>query len=71
MRCFVQRRQDGVFAIVYAMLLVPMRMMVGLAIDLSLAYTRHADMQTLADSVAVAAARARDGSAAGVVPTAR
>ena len=70
MRRVVRRRQRGAVAIVYAMLSVPVLVTAGLAVDLSLAYARHAGMQALADSAAVAAARALDGSAAGVAAAA-
>lgn len=59
-------RQGGVFAIMYAIILLPMLAMVGLALDLSMMYARRHEMQSVADGAALAAARALDGSPAGI-----
>ncbi|MES2151437.1 MAG: pilus assembly protein TadG-related protein [Pseudomonadota bacterium] len=66
MRLRPASRQDGAFAVIFGMLLVPLLLALGLAVDLSIAYTRRTDMQDLADSVALGAAHMLDGSVAGV-----
>lgn len=59
-------RQRGVYAIMYAMILPPLLGMVGLALDLSMMYARRHEMQSVADGAALAAARALDGTSAGL-----
>lgn len=59
-------RQGGVFAIMYAIILLPMLAMVGLALDLSMMYARRHEMQSVADGAALAAARALDGTTTGI-----
>lgn len=61
-----ERRQRGVLAIVFALMLVGLLALIGLALDLAQLYNRKTELQNLADSVALAAARALDGSAAGI-----
>jgi hypothetical protein len=48
------------------MLLVPLLTALGVAVDVSVAYSRRGDMQLLADGVAVAAAGPLDGTLGGV-----
>ncbi|RSZ59375.1 pilus assembly protein TadE [Massilia atriviolacea] len=60
-----RRRQRGVYAIVFALMLMPLILLGGMAIDLSMAYMRRTDLQTVADGAALAAARALDGTEAG------
>jgi hypothetical protein len=60
------QRQHGGCIIVCAMLLVPLVTALGVAVDVSVAYSRRGDMQLLADGVAVAAAGPLDGTLGGV-----
>ncbi|QYF95030.1 hypothetical protein KY495_07670 [Massilia sp. PAMC28688] len=60
------RRQDGALGILYAMILPLMLGMIGLAIDLSMVYARGRELQAVADGAALAAARALDGTPAGL-----
>lgn len=61
-----RRRTRGAVAVMYAMLLVPIIGFVGLAVDLSFAYTRRTELQSVADAAAVAAARALNGTVQGI-----
>ncbi|NHZ44747.1 pilus assembly protein TadG-related protein [Massilia aquatica] len=61
-----RQRQRGSYAIVFALMLMPLMLIGGMAIDLSMAFMRRADLQGAADAAALAAARALDGSAAGI-----
>lgn len=58
--------QRGVFAILFAVLLVVILAMAGLAIDMGFVYERHGDMKSIANSAALAAAHQLDGTADGV-----
>jgi hypothetical protein len=60
------RRQHGAFGVLYAIILPVMLGMVGLAIDLSMVYARGHELQAIADSAALAAARALDGTQTGL-----
>ena len=60
------RRQSGAFAAMFAILLVVMLAFSGLAIDAAVIYNRKAELQGIAGSIALAAARELDGTAAGV-----
>jgi hypothetical protein len=62
----LRRGQRGVYFIVYAVVLVPMLAFIGLALDVSLMYVRKQEMQAVADSAALAAARALNGTRIGV-----
>lgn len=59
-------RQRGVFAVLFAIMLPVMLGMVGLAIDLAMMYARGNELQAVADATALAAARALDGTQAGI-----
>ncbi len=61
-----RRRQRGVYAILYAVLLVPLMAMIGLALDVAYLFARQHELRNIGDSAAVAAARALDGSTIGV-----
>jgi Flp pilus assembly protein TadG len=61
-----QRRQRGAIAIMFAVMLIVMIGFIGLAIDLSRLYNRKVELQTLADTAALAAARQLNGTAAGI-----
>lgn len=50
----------------FAMLLLPLLGLFGMALDLSMIYNRKAELQNAADSAALAAARELDGTAAGL-----
>ena len=60
------RHRRGSVAVIYAMVLIPIIGFAGLALDLSFAYTRRTEMQSVADAAAMAAARALDGTLAGI-----
>lgn len=60
------RHRRGSIAVIYASVLIPIIGFVGLAVDLSFAYTRRTEMQSVADAAAMAAARALDGTMAGI-----
>lgn len=60
------RHQGGAFGVLYAIMLPVMLGMVGLAIDLSMVYARGHELQAVADGAALAAARALDGTQAGL-----
>jgi hypothetical protein len=59
-------RQRGVFGVLFAIMLPVMLGMVGLAIDLAMMYARGNELQAVADATALAAARALDGTQAGI-----
>lgn len=50
----------------YVIMLIPIIGFTGLAIDLSFAYTRRTEMQSVADAAAMAAARELNGTVAGI-----
>lgn len=58
--------QRGVFVILFAVLLVAILALAGLAIDMGFVYERHGDMKNFANSAALAAAHQLDGSADGI-----
>lgn len=60
------RRQAGVFAIMLAVLLPVIIGFIGLALELGRMYNRKAEMQALADGIAVAAAKKLDGTDQGI-----
>ena len=60
------RRRRGSISVTYAMMLIPIIGFVGMALDLSFAYTRRTEMQGVADAAAMAAARALDGTTTGI-----
>lgn len=60
------RYRRGSVAVMYAVLLIPIIGFTGLAIDLSFAYTRRTEMQSVADAAAMAAARELNGTLAGI-----
>jgi len=66
MHTLLSRRRRGVIAILFALMLLGALGMIGLAVDLGQVYNRKAELQTLADATALAAARQLDGTAAGV-----
>lgn len=66
MRRPVLPRQRGVFGVLFAIMLPVMLAMVGLAIDLAMMYSRGNELQAVADATALAAARALDGTQAGI-----
>lgn len=59
-------RQGGAVAMMFALLLIPLIGLCGLAIDLSIIYARHVEMQNVADAIALSAAKRLDGTAAGI-----
>lgn len=61
-----RRRQRGSYVIVFALMLMPLMMLGGMAIDLSMAFVRRTDLQNAADAAALAAARALDGTTTGI-----
>jgi len=61
-----RQRQGGAIAIMYAFMLPAILGCVGLALDLGMCYLRRAQLQNAADSIAIAAAAALNGSSAGV-----
>ena len=60
------RRQRGVIAILCCAAMLGMLGVLGLALDLTLLYNRKAELQVLADAVALAAARELNGTEAGI-----
>lgn len=60
------RHRRGSVAVIYALVLIPIIGFAGLALDLSFAYTRRTEMQSVADAAAMAAARALNGTVAGI-----
>lgn len=61
-----RRRQRGSYVVVFALMLMPLMLLGGMAIDLSMAFMRRTDLQSAADAAALAAARALDGTEAGI-----
>jgi hypothetical protein len=59
-------RERGVFGVLYALLLIPMIGALGFTLDLAFAYTRRAELQSVADAAAMAAARALNGTMGGI-----
>jgi hypothetical protein len=62
----VRQRQRGAILIIFCLSVVGMMAMIGVALDLLLVYNRKAELQTLADGTALAAARQLNGQAVGV-----
>jgi len=60
------RKESGAFAVMFAILIFVMLAFCGLAIDAGVIYNRKAELQGIAGSIALAAARELDGTAAGV-----
>lgn len=60
------RKQDGVLTYLFALTLPVVLCMAGMALDLALLYQRRVQLQNLADSAALAAARSLNGTTAGV-----
>ena len=58
--------QTGAVAMMFAVLLIPVIALCGLAIDLSMIYARKADMQSAASAIALSAAGKLNGSVAGI-----
>lgn len=56
----------GSISVMYVIMLIPIIGFTGLAIDLSYAYTRRTEMQTVADTAAMAAARELNGTTTGI-----
>jgi hypothetical protein len=61
-----RQRQRGAILIIFCLSMVGMMAMIGVALDLLMVYNRKAELQTLADGTALAAARQLNGQAAGV-----
>jgi hypothetical protein len=60
------RRQGGVLIILFALTLPVLLCLAGMALDLALLFQRRVQLQNMADSVALAAARSLNGTPAGV-----
>lgn len=60
------RRQRGAYAMMFAVMVIPIIALCGMAIDLGMIYARKADMESAARAIALSAAGKLDGSAAGV-----
>lgn len=58
--------EDGAIAIMTPFVLIVMFAMLGMALDLSQSYNRKAELQNVADAIALAAATALDGTPAGI-----
>jgi len=61
-----KRSEDGAIAIMTPFVILLMIAMFGMALDLSRSYNRKAELQSVADAIALAAASALDGTAAGI-----
>jgi Flp pilus assembly protein TadG len=61
-----KRSERGAIAIMTAFLIVVMVAMFGMALDLSRSYNRKAELQSVADAAALAAAAALDGTPQGI-----
>ena len=61
-----RERQRGVVAIVFVLMFSVLLGFIGLALDLAMLYNRKAELQAIADSTALAAARELIGTVAGV-----
>ena len=59
-------RQRGAYGIAFALLLLPLMALFGLAFDLAMVYGRYSELQALADATALSAARKLDGTTAGI-----
>lgn len=59
-------RQRGAILIMFAVMVLILLAMAGMALDLAMAYNRKTELQALADAVALAAARELNGTAAGI-----
>lgn len=60
------KSEDGVIAMMTAVMLVIMIAMFGFALDLSRSYNRKIELQSVADATALAAANALDGTPGGI-----
>lgn len=60
------RTQGGVYLIMFALLLLCMLGLCGFALDISRVYNRKAELQSIADAAALAAARELNGTLSGV-----
>lgn len=60
------RRQRGALALMFGVAVAGLLLLVGMALDLGQLYSRKAELQLLADTTALAAARELNGTAAGV-----
>lgn len=65
-----QLRQRGAMSIMLAMMLVVLLMFIGTAFDLGQLYNRRTDLQNVADSAALAAAKKLNGTSAGIASAA-
>jgi len=61
-----RRSQEGAIAVMAAFVILVMIAMFGFALDLSRAYNRKMELQSVADAAALAAASALDGTADGI-----
>lgn len=61
-----RQRQGGAIAIMYAFMLPAILGCIGLALDLGMCYLRRSQLQNAADTIAIAAAGALNGTSAGV-----
>jgi Flp pilus assembly protein TadG len=61
-----KRTEDGAIAIMTPFVLIVMIAMFGMALDLSRSYNRKAELQSVADAAALAAAAALDGTQTGI-----
>jgi Flp pilus assembly protein TadG len=59
-------RQRGALTVLFALMLPVVLCFLGVALDLALVYARRAQLESLADSVALAAAQALNGTPAGI-----
>jgi len=60
------RRQRGAIFVLFAVMVLSLLSMAGLALDLTQAYNRRVELQALADAAALAAARELNGTTSGV-----
>lgn len=65
-----RQRQGGAIAIMYALMLPAILGCVGLALDLGMCYLRRSQLQNAADSIAVGAAQALNGTPGGIAAAA-
>ncbi len=59
-------RQQGAVALLFSILLIVILGFIGLAFDLGRLYNRKVELQLVADTAALAAARSLNGTAAGI-----
>lgn len=59
-------RQGGVIIVLFALMLLVLLALAGLAVDLPRVYTRQQSLQSMVDAAALAAVRGLDGSSAGI-----